>query len=58
MYMVHMITVCCTCLGVESLELVYMKDEAGAVFQVVQFHDKLITSVNSEVCVLVLNPLP
>ena len=27
-----------------------MKDEAGAVFQVVPFHDKLLVSVNSEVC--------
>lgn len=34
----------------EALELLYMKDEAGAVYQVVPFHDKLIVSVNSEVC--------
>ena len=33
----------------EALELVYMKDESGAVFQVVPFHDKLLASVNSEV---------
>ncbi|CAI8053753.1 DNA damage-binding protein 1 [Geodia barretti] len=31
------------------LELVYMNDEAGAVYQVVQFQDKLLISVNSEV---------
>ena len=35
----------------ETLELVYMKDEAGAVFQVVQFLDKLVISVSSEVCI-------
>ena len=33
----------------EALELVYMKDEGGAVYQVVPFHDKLLVSVNSEV---------
>ena len=33
----------------ESLELVYMKEENGAVFQVIPFHDKLLASVNSEV---------
>lgn len=33
----------------EALEMVYMKDEAGAVYQVVPFHDKLLVSVNSEV---------
>ena len=33
----------------EVLELVYMNDEAGAVYQVVQFQDKLLISVNSEV---------
>lgn len=33
----------------KALEMVYMKDEAGAVYQVVPFHDKLLVSVNSEV---------
>jgi DNA damage-binding protein 1 len=33
----------------KALEVAYMKDEAGAVFQVVPFHDKLLVSVNSEV---------
>ena len=30
-----------------------MNDEAGAVYQVVQFHDKLLISVNSEVCMCI-----
>ena len=39
-----------SCLGsAETLELVYMKDESGAVYQVIPFHDKLLVSINSEV---------
>ena len=33
----------------ETLELVCMKNEAGAVYQVVPFYDKLLVTVNSEV---------
>ena len=43
--------ICVLYIGV--LELVYMKEEDGAVFQILEFNGKLLVSVNSQVRVTV-----